>query len=88
MKNQLLLLFLVFFAGMACESKDEENPNSLEGSMYFPPTTGSDWENTSISSLGWNESQVPALLDFLESKNSKSFLILVNDRIVMEEYFD
>lgn len=73
---------------MACDSKDDENPNPPEGLMYFPPTTGSDWEKTSISSLGWNESQVPALLDFLDSKNSKSFLILVNGRIVMEEYFD
>ena len=57
--------------------------------MYFPPNDGSNtWENKSITSLGWNQSQVQPLLDYLESKNTKSFIILVNGRIVLENYFN
>lgn len=57
--------------------------------MYFPPNDGSNtWETKSISSLGWNQSQVQPLLDFVESKNTKSFIILVNGRIVLEHYFN
>jgi CubicO group peptidase (beta-lactamase class C family) len=41
-----------------------------------------------LSSLGWNQSAVQPLKDYLLEKNSKSFMILVNGRIVMEEYFD
>ena len=57
--------------------------------MYFPPNDGSTtWETKSIASLGWNQSQVQPLLDYLESKNTKSFIILVNGRIVLENYFN
>lgn len=57
-------------------------------SMYFPSNTDSSWETTSISGLGWNENEVQSLKDYLIATNSKSFMILVNGRIVMEEYFD
>jgi CubicO group peptidase (beta-lactamase class C family) len=56
--------------------------------MYFPENTGTIWDTKSISSLGWNQSQVQPLLDYLALKNSKSFIILVNGRIVMENYFN
>lgn len=57
--------------------------------MYFPPNDGSTtWETKSIASLGWNQSQVQPLLEYLELKNTKSFIILVNGRIVMENYFN
>lgn len=62
---------------------------STSETMYFPPNDGSDtWETKSITSLGWNQSQVQPLLDYLELKNTKSFIILVNGRIVMENYFN
>lgn len=57
--------------------------------MYFPPTDGStSWETKSISNLGWNETAVQPLLDYLQLKNTKSFIVLVNGRIVMENYFN
>ena len=55
--------------------------------MYYPPA-GSTWETKSITSLGWNTAAVQQLKDYLQLKNSKSFMILVNGRIVMEEYFN
>ncbi|MBL7748162.1 MAG: serine hydrolase, partial [Chitinophagaceae bacterium] len=55
--------------------------------MYYPPTSGTTWETKTIASLGWNQSAVQPLKDYLLLKNTKSFMILVNGRIVMEEYF-
>ncbi len=84
MKFALPLLAFILLSIAGCNS-DEDGPSQ---EMYFPPLTGSEWETSSISDLRWNESQVPALIDFLEEKNTKAFLVLVNGRIVMEEYFD
>ncbi|WP_332913433.1 serine hydrolase [Algoriphagus boritolerans] len=84
MRTIFPILSLILFVFSACTGEDPR-PNE---SMYFPPSSGSDWEKTSISSLNWDESKLPDLLDFLESRNTKSFLILVNGRIVLEEYFD
>ncbi|MFN3999961.1 serine hydrolase domain-containing protein [Algoriphagus sp.] len=77
------LLAFLLLAMVGCNS-DDADPDQA---MYFPPLTGSEWETSSVSSLSWNESQVPALIDFLEEKNTKAFLILVKGEIVMEEYF-
>jgi CubicO group peptidase (beta-lactamase class C family) len=85
MKTLFRLLFFPTLFLIACAEDPQPDQDTTP---YFPPLSGSEWEKTSPSSLGWNESQIPALLDFLEEKNSKSFLILVNGRIVMEEYFD
>ncbi|GAA0879471.1 serine hydrolase [Algoriphagus jejuensis] len=85
MKATRFFLALLLLSSIACNSEEPADPDQP---MYFPLATGSEWETTSLSDLGWNETEVPALLDFLEEKNSKSFLILVNGRIVLEEYFD
>lgn len=87
MRPASLLFAVILFGAIACNPA--ENPNPItDQAMYFPPSSGNDWEKVTPSQLGWNESQIPALVDFLRSKNSKSFMILVNGRIVMEEYFD
>jgi CubicO group peptidase (beta-lactamase class C family) len=78
------LCFLSFFS---CSS--DETPNeATQQSMYFPPLTSSTWETKSISSLGWNQGAVQPLKDYLNTKHTKSFMILVNGRIVMEDYFN
>ncbi len=80
-------IFLLFFIVLSCK-KDNTSPTELHESMYFPPNSSNDWEKKSFASLGWNESAVQPLKDYLSQKNTKSFMILVNGRIVMEEYFD
>jgi CubicO group peptidase (beta-lactamase class C family) len=84
-KRFLILLLPIL---MGCSNEDEANPPAPDNGVYFPPVSGSDWETTELSSLGWNEAAVQPLKDFLLEKNTKSFMILVNGRIVMEEYFD
>ena len=81
-----LLIVLVF---TNCSDNNNSGSDVNYNIMYFPPTNGSDtWETQSISSLGWNQNAVQPLLDYLTLKNTKSFMILVNGRIVMENYFN
>ncbi len=77
---------------ISCSSDDSsEQPVQTENSpteaMYFPPSSSDTWETQSISSLHWNQAKVQDLLTYLETKNTKSFMILENGRIVMENYF-
>lgn len=74
----------------ACNSEDDTPGNDPTGEeeMYFPPVNSDAWETRTPASLEWNEAAVQPLLDFLEEKHSRSFIILVNGRIVMENYFN
>ena len=80
----LLSLFLL----ASCNSDTPEPSPLPQETMYFPPKTGDVWETKSITALGWKQTAVQPLLDYLALKNSKGFIILVNGRIVMENYFN
>lgn len=87
MKFRLLLLLSLSI--ISCKKDEDEiiQPTPTE-SMYFPSDSSSTWETKSISSLNWDQNAVQPLKDFLIQKHTKSFMILVNGRIVMEEYFN
>jgi len=87
MKRLNLLLF-AFLLLTSCSKDNDPAPTNPDTSMYFPANSGSEWETMTVSELGWNENEIQPLKDFLVQKNTKSFMILVNGRIVMEEYFD
>jgi CubicO group peptidase (beta-lactamase class C family) len=70
-----------------CTSETSSTSTTTEN-LYFPPLTGTNWETKSIADLGWKQEAVQPLLDYLELKHSKSFMILVNGHIVMENYFN
>jgi CubicO group peptidase (beta-lactamase class C family) len=55
--------------------------------LYFPPITGDNWDTLSPNSLGWCNDKIETLYDFLESNNSKAFILLKDGRIVLEKYF-
>lgn len=57
----------------------------LKGQGYFPATDGSEWETVDME---WCDESVDTLLSYLEARNTKSFIILVDGRIAMEEYFN
>ncbi len=83
-KSKLIILFLIAICTSCSDST-----STPSDSMYYPPIDGtSTWETQSISSLGWNQNAVQPILDYLTLKNSKSFIILVNGKIVMENYFN
>ena len=80
----LLSLFLL----ASCSSNTPAPTPSPKEIMYFPPKTSNVWETKSIADLGWKQNAVQPLLDYLALKKSKSFIILVNGRIVLEQYFN
>jgi len=90
MKHLIVPLF--FLATLLSCSSDSEvvtaTPTPTPETMYFPPLTGDTWETKSIAALGWNQSAVAPLETYLNDKHTKSFIILVNGRIVMERYFN
>lgn len=88
MKILKFLPLLVLLPFLSCSSSEDEPTPTPTETMYFPNNTDNNWETKSIASLGWNQSAVQPLKDFLAEKHSKSFMILVNGRIVMEEYFN
>jgi len=79
-----LTVFILIFVFSACNNDPQPTP---EETMFFP-SADANWETKSVASLEWNESAIQPLKDYLLAKNTKSFMILVNGRIVMEEYFD
>ena len=84
----LKILLLLLFPILSCNKNDDGTGPNPDESMYFPPNTGTSWETESLYDLGWNENAVQPLKDYLSQKHTKSFMILVNGRIVMEEYFN
>lgn len=82
-------LLLLYFLPISNYNKEIPKFRPLqEATTYFPSNSDSSWERTSVSALGWNEKAIQPLKDFLLQKHTKSFMILVNGRIVMEEYFN
>ncbi len=81
-----LKLSLLIFLFSACSNEDE--PSDPVELMYFPSNTGATWETKSLSSLDWNEAAIDDLNEYLIQAHTKSFMILVNGRIVVEKYFD
>ena len=55
--------------------------------LYFPPKVGNTWQTTSPASLGFCPERIDSLFNFLEDKNTKSFLLLKDGKIVLEKYF-
>lgn len=85
MKKFIPLLASLLF--ISCGS-DDSSTSTPEEQMYFPPIGSTTWETKTVASLGWNESQVQPLLDYLELKHTKGFIVLHNGKIVMENYFN
>ncbi len=54
---------------------------------YFPPLTGDDWETGTTREMGWCNTRIADLYQFLEENNSKSFMLLKDGKIVLEKYF-
>ena len=85
MKKSIIILIFIMSI-FSCSKSDDSS--SATKTLYFPPISESTWETISPSVLNWNEAEIEPLLNYLEEKNTKSFIILYNGRIVIEKYFD
>lgn len=55
--------------------------------LYFPPTSGNNWDTLSPTSLGWCTDQILPLYQFLDDNDTKAFILLKDGKIVLEKYF-
>ena len=85
--HSLFILGLISLLTISCSKDGEPNP-SPEENLYFPPINSDTWETISPTDLGWNTNELQPLLDYLEEKNSKSFIMLYNGKIVVEQYMN
>lgn len=91
--KQYKLVFLITLTALlisSCNKDDDEfsPPTESEESLYFPPISTNEWQTTSPNDLNWNLNKLEDLKQFLIDENSKSFMVLVNGKIVVEEYFN
>ncbi len=71
------------------EIKENDPEEEMEENVtYFPPLNSDEWETISLTELEWNEAELEPLLDFLEEKGTKGFIILKNGKIVVESYMN
>ena len=75
------LLLLLFISNIWALS-------GLQAQTYFPPDHGQGvWDSITPSSLGICEDSVAALYNYLETEQSKSFMLIKDGKIVLEKYF-
>lgn len=90
MRLTYLTLSLLIFTSLSCSSEDETVLNEIEEteSIYFPPLNSENWDTVNPLDLQWNTSALTELSDFLNSSNTKSFIILHKGKIAWEAYFN
>jgi CubicO group peptidase (beta-lactamase class C family) len=77
--KRLLLSFITIFILINLKTKAQ---------LYFPPITGTTWDTLSASSQGWcTGTALDSLYNFLDTTNSKGFIVLKDGKIVLEKYF-
>ena len=59
-----------------------------QAQLYFPPVNSNTWDTISPLQLGWCDNKIDSLYQFLESTDSKAFILLKDGKIVLEKYFN
>ena len=89
MKNIALFSLFVLLILFGCSKDDSSTPlEPTNEALYFPPINSEVWETKSVTDLSWNATALQPLLDYLEDKNTKSFMILHDGKIIVEQYFN
>lgn len=87
MRSLLTLPFLALLFSACSKSGPAAPAPPVTQSFYFPPVGTSEWATIAPESLGWKTANLPALYQFLDSQQTRAFLILKNGKIVAEKYF-
>ncbi|MBI1769814.1 MAG: beta-lactamase family protein [Bacteroidetes bacterium] len=78
--SRFVLIILLF--SLSCSKKSDPAPAST---LYFPPASGT-WESVTPASLGWNEAAIPDLVSYLNTTNTRAFIVLKDGKIAIEQY--
>ena len=89
--KKLIVITSIVFICISCSNDNEPSIDILfplpSETIYFPPIGSDVWETKSLAELNWNQNKLQPLYDYLELKNTKSFIILHDGKIVIEKYF-
>lgn len=94
MKRLIYLSLILSLYVFGCQSSDDAPNTEPESNLpetqdlYFPPLNSEEWESIPPTSLGYDDSQIQPLLNFLEEKNTKGFIMLHHGKIVLEAYMN
>jgi CubicO group peptidase (beta-lactamase class C family) len=55
--------------------------------LYFPPIIGNVWDSILPSNLNYCQARIDSLYNYLQAKDTKSFIILKDGKRVLEKYF-
>jgi CubicO group peptidase (beta-lactamase class C family) len=61
---------------------------NVSAQLYFPPNNSNVWDTIPPSELGWCQTKIDSLYDFLETNSTKAFILLKDGKIVLEQYFN
>ena len=86
MKHPYLLLIGIILA-VSCTKNNTNTPEPERTGAYFPPANPTDWATTKPESLGWTVAQIQPLYDYLQTTNTRAFIVLKDGKIVLEKYF-
>ena len=56
-------------------------------SLYFPPLQTEQWDTIAPLDAGWCNDDFTDLFQFLDTTNTRAFIVLQNGKIVIEKYF-
>jgi CubicO group peptidase (beta-lactamase class C family) len=62
--------------------------NTSNAQLYFPPNGSTTWETIDPAELQWCDSTIANLYDYLQTNQSKAFILLKDGKIVLEQYFN
>ena len=84
----LTSIFIALLMIISCsfDNSQTEDQESSNEDIYFPSLNSGPWETKTLAELNWNEAQLQPLLDYLDQKNTKIFMILHEGQIVVEAY--
>ena len=92
MKYSTSTILSIILVVLASCSKDKVEPEiEIETEvrdMYYPAVADTEWETITPAELNWNETEIEALYIYLKNNKTKGFMVLVDGRIVIEEYFN
>lgn len=88
MYSRLFIFTLLSLVLWNCDSSEDDVMELETEGMYFPPVNDEEWAVIADDNLNWDIDKLDTLRDFLVRQHTKSFMILVNGKIALEEYYN
>lgn len=77
--DQTILLLVLITLLTSCDKNQDLDPDT---------PVAFDFEHVEPTDLGWNTAALPDLISFLDDTDARSFMIMVDGKVAMEEYFN